>query len=146
MPSLNTSVVTKRNSRLSAFVDEDVLRAFKDKCKENGLSVNKVVEMFMEEYLEGHFYLKFVSGTINNKKTARLDTTIYSGLMKAFRRKLKEDNYPINRVIESFMIGFIQGNYIVGFVHGNNVDESNIDNKDIEFDEMDMIPKVFLNK
>jgi hypothetical protein len=39
-------------------IDEEVLQQFKNKCKEEKLPINVVLEMFMQGYIDGKFSLE----------------------------------------------------------------------------------------
>ena len=42
-------------NKFNTSIDADILQSFKDKCKEDNIPINLVLEMFMQGYAEGKF-------------------------------------------------------------------------------------------
>jgi hypothetical protein len=49
---------TKKRPMLNTTINADVLEGFRNRCKENGFSMNMILETFMKQYADGEFYLK----------------------------------------------------------------------------------------
>lgn len=45
--------------KISTPVDASVLDSFKEKCKADNITMSKVLEMFMKNYVDGNFVLIF---------------------------------------------------------------------------------------
>ena len=48
-------------------IDTEILQKFKDKCKEENLPINIVLEKFMQGYIEGRFSFKMEYSDNNGK-------------------------------------------------------------------------------
>ena len=55
----NNSGSMKRKSMLNTTVDTEIFEKFKDACKQSGIKMNTLIEVFMEQYVAGEFVLRF---------------------------------------------------------------------------------------
>ena len=51
---LSKEVMMLKN-KFNTSIDADILQAFKDKCKEDNITISIVLETFMQGYVEGKF-------------------------------------------------------------------------------------------
>lgn len=84
----------------------DVLR---DKCREEGIPLNIVVECFMRQYASEGFPLLLVDNYIG--PTTRLGTTANKEIYNAFKAKCKSEGNTIKLVMESFITLYNEGKY-----------------------------------
>ena len=61
----------------------------------------------------------------NKQKRAMLNTTINSEVLNNFREYCKEINFPMNTVLEAFMVQFAEGQF--SFKLSGNKSESDIE-------------------
>ncbi len=60
MASMKTEGVIKdEKAVLNTTIAKDILDAFKATCKRTGIPMNTLLEVFMKQYSEGYFTLKF---------------------------------------------------------------------------------------
>lgn len=60
MSSLKTEgVIKEERSALNTTIKKEVFEEFKAKCKKVGIPMNTLIEVFMEQYSNGEFKLKF---------------------------------------------------------------------------------------
>lgn len=55
----DTSKVEMSKKKISTPVDAHVLDCFKEKCKNDNITMSKVLELFMKHYIDGDFVLVF---------------------------------------------------------------------------------------
>jgi hypothetical protein len=70
---LNMASIKPKRAMLNTTINEEVLAAFKDTCKESGINMNIIIETFMKQFADGEFTLKF--GKSNNLSVDLGDTT-----------------------------------------------------------------------
>lgn len=55
----DTSKAEMSKKKISTPVDARVLDCFKEKCKNDNITMSKVLELFMKHYIDGDFVLVF---------------------------------------------------------------------------------------
>lgn len=71
MSSLKTDgVIKEERSALNTTIKKEVFDGFKAKCKRTGIPMNTLLEVFMDQYVNGEFKIKF---TKNNDISLDLD-------------------------------------------------------------------------
>ena len=55
----DTSKAEMSKKKVSTPVDACILDAFKEKCKNDNITMSKVLELFMKHYIDGDFVLVF---------------------------------------------------------------------------------------
>lgn len=141
MSSLNTDVITSRTKRISSYIDLDILSMFKDKIKNDNISMNKIIELFMVEYCNGNIYIKFVKGHIKKtKEKGRFATTINKEIYDNFRKKIADDKYPMEFVLETFLKEYINGRFKLELTKGENYYQEKDNLNDCE----EFVPQLFI--
>lgn len=59
MSRVKSNVTAKERSMLNTTINTEVLNDFKDYCKEQGIPMNLLLELFMRDIIHGKFALKF---------------------------------------------------------------------------------------
>ena len=50
--------IKPKRAMLNTTINEEVLAAFKDTCKESGINMNIIIETFMKQFADGEFKIQ----------------------------------------------------------------------------------------
>lgn len=59
MSRVKSNVTAKERSMLNTTINTEILNGFKDYCKEQGIPMNLLLELFMRDIIHGKFALRF---------------------------------------------------------------------------------------
>ena len=59
MARVKSDAVPQKRAMLNTTINEEILNDFKTHCKELGLPMNIIIEVFMKQFINGEFALKF---------------------------------------------------------------------------------------
>ncbi|MBO5828870.1 MAG: hypothetical protein J6R59_10535 [Paludibacteraceae bacterium] len=105
---------------LNTKVNKEVFDKFKDCCKEQGYSLNVVLETFMRQYTNGRFkinaedILKFKD---KKAKVSTLNTTFNKEIYLEFKAACKRDKFFVRHVVTAFMEIYASRTLILEYVN-----------------------------
>ena len=107
---------------LNTQINKRIFYDFKVKCKERGLPLNIVIEIFMNQYANGRYPLKIddiLKWKYNTEETETLNTTFNEEIYIKFKRNVKDQHLFVKHVIAAFIEDFTYNNTIFEIVKIN---------------------------
>lgn len=107
-------------------VDKNILHDFRVKCKERGLVLNNVIEVFVRQYGNKRYELdkdNILKWKDNNVETDTLNCMIDKEAYNKFKDIVKSNGLYIRHVISAFIKDYINNDLILEFVKENNKQE-----------------------
>lgn len=107
-------------------VDKNILHDFRVKCKERGLVLNNVIEVFVRQYGNKRYELdkdNILKWKDNNVETDTLNCMIDKEAYNKFKDIVKSNGLYIRHVISAFIEDYINNDLILEFVKENNKQE-----------------------
>ena len=104
-------------------VDKNILHNFRVKCKERGLVLNNVIEVFVRQYGNRRYELdrdNILKWKDNNVETDTLNCMIDKEAYNKFKDIVKSNRLYIRHVISAFIEDYINNDLILEFVKENN--------------------------
>lgn len=108
---------------LNMQINQDIFYDFKVKCKERGLPLNVVIEVFMNQYANGEYHLdkeSIIKWKEDCGKTETLNSTFNKEVYDRFKDTVKSNGYFIKHVIGAFVEDYVNSNLIMKFVKAND--------------------------
>ena len=100
-------------------INKEVFDSFKDACKEAGYPMNVVLEVFMQQYGDGRFYIDeidIVKWKKYDEEVSTLNTTFNKRIYLNFKHTCKSKKYFVKNVIMAFMEKFASGSVMLEYV------------------------------
>ena len=107
---------------LNMQVNKDIFYKFKVKCKERGLPLNVVIEVFMHQYSNGKYIFEKeqVLKWKNDKgETETLNSTFNKKIYGKFKNTVKRDGLLIKNVISAFIEDYAENDLILEFARAS---------------------------
>ena len=105
---------------LNMQINKSIFYDFKVKCKEKGLPLNVVIEVFMNQYANRRYYLD--DDSISKWKgdtgeTETLNSTFNKDIYERFKDTVKGDGYFIKQVITAFVEDYVHNDLTMEFAN-----------------------------
>lgn len=103
---------------LNMQINKDIFHEFKVKCKERGLPLNIVIEVFMRQYGNRKYHLdeeSILKWKDDNRKTETLNSTFNKEVYDRFKDVVKYDGYYIKHVISAFVEDYVKNDLIMEY-------------------------------
>ena len=107
---------------LNMQINAEIFYEFKVKCKERGLSLNIVIEVFMRQYGKRKYHLDredVLKWKDDNGETETLNSTFDKEVYDKFKDTVKNDGYFIKHVISAFVEDYVKNDLIMEFVQNH---------------------------
>lgn len=104
---------------LNMQINKQVFYEFKVKCKERGLPLNVVIEVFMNQYANGKYHMDredILKWRDDNSETETLNSTFNKDIYLRFKDSVKNDKLFIKHVITSFVEDYVKNDLTMEFV------------------------------
>lgn len=111
-------------------INKGVYDAFKDRIKEQGYTLNGVIEPFMLQYANGRFHLNpddVMKFKDTGADTERFSTTFNRKIYLKFKDACKLKDLPIRYVVTAFMEKYLTGNYVLEYTDVTNKNDWNVE-------------------
>lgn len=108
---------------LNMQVNKDIFYDFKVKCKQRGLPLNIVIEVFMSQYANGKYYLDredILKWKEDNGETETLNSTFNKEIYNRFKAVVKRDGFFVKNVVSAFIEDYVKSNLIMKFVESDD--------------------------
>lgn len=108
---------------LNMQINKEIFYEFKVKCKERGLPLNVVIEVFMRQYGNRRYDLDKVDimrWRENNGETETLNSTFNKEVYDRFKDAVKYDGYFIKHVISAFVEDYVKNDLIMEYTKNNH--------------------------
>ena len=103
---------------LNMQINKEIFYDFKVKCKERGLPLNVVIEVFMRQYGNRKYPLERMDifrWKEDNGETETLNSTFNKEVYDKFKDVVKSDGYFIKHVISAFVEDYVKNDLIMEF-------------------------------
>lgn len=103
---------------LNMQINKEIFYEFKVKCKERGLPLNVVIEVFMRQYGNGKYHLDredILKWKDNNGETETLNSTFNKEVCDKFKDAVKYDGFFIRYVITAFVEDYVKNDLIMEY-------------------------------
>jgi hypothetical protein len=103
---------------LNMQINKEIFYEFKVKCKERGLPLNIVIEVFMRQYGNRKYHLdkeSILKWQDDNGETETLNSTFNKEVCERFKDAVKYDGYRIKYVIAAFVEDYVKNDLIMEY-------------------------------
>ena len=103
---------------LNMQINKEIFYEFKVKCKERGLPLNIVIEVFMRQYGNRKYHLDEMNirrWQEDNGETETLNSTFNKEVYDKFKDVVKRDGYFIKHVISAFVEDYVKKDLIMEY-------------------------------
>lgn len=110
---------------LNMQVNKDIFYDFKVKCKEKGLPLNVVIEVFMNQYANGKYYIdkeKILKWKNDDGETETLNSTFNKEIYNNFKNTVKKEGLFIKNVVSAFIEDYAENDLVMEFTRKNITD------------------------
>lgn len=113
---------------LNMQINKDIFYDFKVKCKERGLPLNIVIEVFMNQYANGRYPLNqedILKWKEDNGETETLNSTFNKEIYNNFKDTVKKNRLFVKHVVTAFVEDYVKNDYAMEFVVKSTSREEN---------------------
>lgn len=103
---------------LNMQINKEIFYEFKVKCKERGLPLNVVIEIFMRQYGNRRYHIDkedIIKWKDDCRETETLNSTFNKEVYDKFKDVVKRDGYFIKHVISAFVEDYVKKDLIMEF-------------------------------
>ena len=103
---------------LNMQINKEIFYKFKVKCKERGLPLNVVIEVFMRQYANRKYQLdeeSILRWREDNGETETLNSTFNKEVYDKFKDAVKYDGLFIKHVISAFVEDYVERDLIMEY-------------------------------
>ena len=103
---------------LNMQINKNIFYEFKVKCKERGLPLNVVIEVFMRQYGNGNYYLdeeSIIKWRDDNGETETLNSTFNKEVYDRFKDTVKYNGCFIKHVISAFVEDYVKNDLVMEY-------------------------------
>lgn len=100
-------------------INKELFYEFKVKCKQRGLPLNVVIEIFMNQYAHGNYPLSeenILKWKDNNGELDTLNSTFNKKIYNNFKNTVKIKGYFIRHVVAAFIEEYINNDMTMEYV------------------------------
>lgn len=104
---------------LNTQVNKEVFYNFKVKCKQKGLPLNIVIEVFMNQYANRRYELRetdIIRWKEDRGETETLNSTFNKEIYTRFKSVVKNDGYFVKHVISAFIEDYVNNDLTMEFL------------------------------
>ncbi len=108
---------------LNMQINKEIFYAFKVKCKERGLPLNVVIEVFMNQYANRKYNLdrdNIIKWREDNGETETLNSTFNKDIYIKFKDAVKGDKLFIKHVITAFVEDYVKNDLTMEFTRSHH--------------------------
>lgn len=108
---------------LNMQINKEIFYEFKVKCKERGLPLNIVIEVFMRQYGNKKYPLDEMDirrWQEDNGETETLNSTFNKEVYDKFKDVVKRDGYFIKHVISAFVEDYVKKDLIMEYTENRH--------------------------
>ena len=100
-------------------INKELFYEFKVKCKQRGLPLNVVIEIFMNQYAHGNYPLSeenILKWKDNNGELDTLNSTFNKKIYNNFKNTVKIKGYFIRHVVAAFIEEYVNNDMTMEYV------------------------------
>lgn len=101
-------------------INKDIFYEFKVKCKERGLPLNIVIEVFMNQYANRKYHLDredILKWREDDGETETLNSTFNKEICERFKYAVKNDGLLIKYVVAAFIEDYVKNDLTMEFTN-----------------------------
>lgn len=120
--------------RLHSEINKEVFIAFKNRCKQINYPMNVLLEIFMQQYVNGRYDItvdKLEKWMEDNSETNSLNTTFDKDIYFNFKTLCKKNDYHMKNVLTVFMDEFSKGKFVLEYIDTKAVEQDKKENKKV---------------
>ena len=103
---------------LNMQINKDIFYNFKVKCKERGLPLNVVIEVFMNQYANRKYHFErenILKWKEDNREPETLNSTFNKEVYDRFKYAVKSDGLFMKHVISAFVEDYVENDLVMEF-------------------------------
>ena len=107
---------------LNMQINKEIFYEFKVKCKERGLPLNIVIEVFMNQYADGKYHLdeaNIIKWRDDNGETETLNSTFNKEVYDKFKDAVKREGLYIKHVVTAFVEDYVNNDLVMEYMKNN---------------------------
>ena len=111
---------------LNMQVNKDIFYDFKVKCKQRGLPLNVVIEVFMNQYANGKYPLDredVIKWKEDCGKTETLNSTFNKETYNRFKATVKDNGFFVKHIVSAFIADYVENDLVMEFTRRNTTNE-----------------------
>lgn len=104
---------------LNTQINKEIFYKFKVKCKQKGLPLNIVIEVFMNQYANKKYDLmerNILKWKEDKGDTETLNSTFNKEIYTKFKNTVKNDGYFVKHVVSAFIEDYVNNDLAMEFV------------------------------
>lgn len=104
---------------LNTQINKEIFYNFKVKCKQRGLPLNVVIEVFMNQYANRRYELReadIIRWKEDSGETETLNSTFNKEIYTRFKNAVKNDGYFVKHVVSAFIEDYINNDLTMEFL------------------------------
>lgn len=104
---------------LNTQINKEIFYKFKVKCKQKGLPLNIVIEVFMNQYANKKYDLTekdILKWKEDKGDTETLNSTFNKEIYTKFKNAVKNDGYFVKHVVSAFIEDYVNNDLTMEFV------------------------------
>lgn len=121
---VNSSAKRAEFTALNTKVNKELLKKFKDYCKELGYPMNVMLETFMNQYANERFDIRaedILKWKEDRSEDDILNSTFNKEIYAHFKSKCKSNGYFVKYVVTAFMEKFVSRNLVLEYVDASEI-------------------------
>ena len=103
---------------LNTQINKEIFYNFKVKCKQRGLPLNIVIEVFMNQYANRKYKLRetdIIKWKEDDGETETLNSTFNKDIYARFKEVVKNDGYFVKHVVTAFIEDYVNNDLTMEF-------------------------------
>lgn len=103
---------------LNTQINKEIFYNFKVKCKQRGLPLNIVIEVFMNQYANRKYKLRetdIIKWKEDDGETETLNSTFNKDIYARFKEAVKNDGYFVKHVVTAFIEDYVNNDLTMEF-------------------------------
>ena len=104
---------------LNTQINKEIFYNFKVKCKQRGLPLNIVIEVFMNQYANRRYELRetdIIKWKEDKGETETLNSTFNKEIYTRFKNVVKNDGYFVKHIISAFIEDYVNNDLTMEFL------------------------------
>lgn len=104
---------------LNTQINKEIFYNFKVKCKQRGLPLNIVIEVFMNQYANRRYKLRetdIIRWKEDSGETETLNSTFNKEIYTKFKDVVKNDGYFVKHVVSAFIEDYVNNDLTMEFL------------------------------
>ena len=109
---------------LNTKIHKELFEDFRIRCKQLGYPMNVMIETFMQQYVNGRFYLDpydITKWKADDYELETLNTTFNKEIYMNFKNNCKSKGYFVKHVIMAFMETYLSTSFVLEYIEEDRI-------------------------